>query len=89
MNDIDIKALLQSVIDGQQDVTQALSQLSLKTDFDKAVDLSRAEVSPAYDRGDSDLGDAWAKLVMMIKQHAITHLDAHDKMDFIADTIGK
>ena len=40
MNDIDIKALLQSVIDGQQEVTKALSQLSLKTDFDKAVDVA-------------------------------------------------
>ena len=87
MTNIDIKALLQSVISGQMETETALSQIKDESDFELACDICHEEITPAYDQSGTDLGDAWAKLLRDVKIHAITSLEEPEKMKFIAQSL--
>lgn len=89
MSNIDIRALLQSVIDGHITTEAALSQITEEKDFETACDIATSNISPSYDHGKMDLGDNWAKLLRDTKLHAIRHLDELQKMKFIANSMNK
>ena len=58
-------------------------------DLKEAVSIAGEETDKAYGSGNSDMGDAWAKMVMMLKIHSINHLEQADKFNFIADIMGR
>lgn len=82
------KEEIHSIIDqhgpsGMNDV-EVLNQFKTLADFQEASDYCDSKISPAYDRGNMDLGDNFAHSLMMIRQTGINNLEEHDKMKFIA-----
>lgn len=88
MNKHEIEEILMTVINGHAEAHQALSNITEEEDFETACDIARKNVSPAYDQGEMDLGDAWAGLLKDVKLHAINHLEEGDKMKFISKSLG-
>lgn len=64
---------------------KVLERLMTLEDLQEAADYCDTKISPAYDRGNMDLGDNFAHSLMMIRQHAIKHLEDKDKMKFISE----
>ena len=87
MNKHEIEEILKSVIIDNVPSEEALTRISDETDFEIACDIAHEHISPAYDSGNQDLGDYWAKLLKDIKIHAINHLDDGDTMKFITNSL--
>ena len=87
MNKHNIEEILDKVITKQLSVQEALMMISDEADFEVACDIAHEHISPAYDSGNQDLGDAWAGLLRDIKIHAINHLGDRDTMTFITNSL--
>ena len=88
MDKHEIEEILMTVINGHAKSHEALSNIIEEPDFETACKIARSHISPSYDRGKTDLGDAWASLLKDVKIHAINHLDDADKMTFISKSLG-
>ena len=85
MNREEIKDLLNTSLESGL-VPSVLADLD---DLKEAVVIAKNEADKAYSSSDSDNGDRWAKMVMMLKIHSIRNLKSSDKLKFISTVMRK
>ena len=84
MNKDTIHALVDDAGHGRRNIEEVVSQFTTLEDFNEARAYCKTCITPAYDR-DQDMGDKYAKTLLMTKLHAIDHLGDKDKMTFISE----